>query len=295
MDIRKRPPNPKVKVANLEYSIPHNESKSTNILEEIIWSKNNEIEASKKKISLEDLKKQVSKLPISKDFYASLQKSENNPSIIAEIKKASPSKGIIRKDFKPIQIAEIYEEKGVSCISVLTDKSFFKGGFDVLARVRKHTSLPILCKDFIISPYQIFQARNSGADAILFIAAILNDQDLIYFKKIADSLGLQVLIEVHNLEELNRIIKLDRFQLIGINNRDLKTFQTNLEVTKNLSERFFRDVNSNKKILVSESGLKTKKDIEFVKKCGVRSVLIGESLMRSNNISDSLKELIIKS
>ena len=198
MEIRRRPPNPTVRVENLEYAVPHREAQAKNILEEIVWHKDIEIKNFKKIVSLEDLIKKIEKLPTPKDFYKNILESKIKPGVIAEIKKASPSKGVIRKDFNPENIAICYERLGASCISVLTDKRFFQGSYEILENVRKSTNLPLLCKDFIISAYQIYKARVSGADAILLIVAILSDDDLIYLKKIADNLKMSVLVEVHN-------------------------------------------------------------------------------------------------
>ena len=238
MEIRRRPPNPIVRVENLEYAVPHREAKAQNILEEIVWHKDIEIKNFKKIIPLEDLIKKIDKLPPPKDFCKSILNSEIKPGVIAEIKKASPSKGVIREDFKPVEIASCYERSGASCISVLTDKRFFQGSFEILQNVSKSTNLPLLCKDFIISAYQIYKARVFGADAILLIAAILRDDDLVYLKKIADNLKMTVLVEVHNANELERILKLESFGLIGINNRDLKTFKTDLKTSIELMSKY---------------------------------------------------------
>lgn len=292
MDIRRRPPNPTIKVDNLAYSIPHKDSEAKNILEEIVWYKDTEINNYKKIFSLEDLRKKLDKLPPTKGFFQNLCEANNKLGIIAEIKKASPSKGIIRKSFTPKEIAVSYEKSGASCISVLTDSKFFQGGFDILEDVRKVTKLPLLCKDFIISAYQVYKARVCGADAILLIAAILNDNDLVYLKKIADNLDMTVLIEVHNEVELERILKLERFNLIGINNRNLKTFQTNLDITINLMNKYREVIKDENIIFISESGIKTNKDLTLLKSCGVRGVLIGETLMSEKDIEHGFKKLI---
>ena len=162
MEIRRRPPNPTVRVENLEYAVPHREAQAKNILEEIVWHKDIEIKNFKKIVSLEDLIKKIEKLPTPKDFCKNILESKIKPGVIAEIKKASPSKGVIRKDFNPEKIAICYEGLGASCISVLTDKRFFQGSYEILETVRRSTNLPLLCKDFIISAYQIYKARVSG-------------------------------------------------------------------------------------------------------------------------------------
>ena len=292
MEIRRKPPNPKVRVENLEYAIPHEHSEAKNILEEIVWYKDIEITNFKKSLSLKDLIKLIDNIPSTKGFINSLITAKNHPAIIAEVKKASPSKGIIREDFNPKKIVSIYEKAGASCISVLTDKKFFQGGFEILKSLREYTDLPLLCKDFIISPYQVYKARVSGADAILLIAAILTDADLIYLKKIAEQLKMDVLVEVHNFEEMERILSLNSFKLIGINNRDLKTFQTDIKVSINLMNTYSDSINQNKVIFISESGIKTHEDLNNLKSHGIRGVLIGESLMKEEDIESAFKKLL---
>ena len=292
MEIRRKPPNPKVRVENLEYAIPHEDSEAKNILEEIVWYKDIEINNFKKSLSLSDLINQIDNLPSTKGFINGLIRSKNNPAVIAEVKKASPSKGVIREDFDPQKIVSIYERSGASCISVLTDKKFFQGGFEILKDVRAHTDLPLLCKDFIISPYQVYRARLFGADAILLIAAILNDSDLIYLKKIADQLNLDVLVEVHNHEEMDRVLSLNSFKLVGINNRDLRTFQTDLKVSFDLMNKY-SDYTTNKKVIfISESGIKNPEDLNNLKSHGIRGVLIGESFMKEKDIESAFKKLL---
>ena len=292
MEIRRKPPNPKVRVENLEYAIPHEDSEAKNILEEIVWYKDIEINNFKKSLSLNDLINQIDNLPSTKGFINGLIRSKNNPAVIAEVKKASPSKGVIREDFDPQKIVSIYERSGASCISVLTDKKFFQGGFEILKDVRAHTDLPLLCKDFIISPYQVYKARISGADAILLIAAILKDSDLIYLKKIADQLNLDVLVEVHNREEMDRVLSLNSFKLVGINNRDLKTFQTDLKVSFDLMNKYSDYTTHKKVIFISESGIKNPEDLNNLKSHGIRGVLIGESFMKEKDIESAFKKLL---
>ena len=291
MEIRRRPPNPTVRVENLEYAVPHREAQAKNILEEIVWHKDIEIKNFKKIISLEDLIKKIKNLPAPKDFYKNILESKIKPGVIAEIKKASPSKGVIRKDFNPEDIAICYEELGASCISVLTDKRFFQGSYEILETVRRSTNLPLLCKDFIISAYQIYKARVSGADAILLIAAILSDDDLIYLKKIADNLKMSVLVEVHNSNELERILKLKSFNLIGINNRDLKTFKTDLKTSKELMNTYADIFLKQNIIPISESGINCAEDLESLRSIGIMGVLIGETFMRETDIEQSFKKL----
>ncbi len=292
MEIRRRPPNPTVKVANLEYAIPHSESEPRNILEKIVWEKDREVELAKRRLPLDELKSQIALLPQPKDFLDALKRQSCLPAVIAEIKKASPSKGIIREDFDPVLIAKAYKAGGASCLSVLTDKTFFQGGFDVLIKVRQTVDLPILCKDFILAPYQIYQARAAGADAILLIAAILSNQDLNYLRKVACGLGLTVLVEVHDSSELERVLSLGSFPLVGINNRDLTTFKTDLSTTEVLSTNYDNLLKEQGVLLVSESGLSTRTDLDRVLAAGAHAVLVGESLMREGDICRGLVKLI---
>ena len=294
MEIRRRPPNPSIKVANLEYAIPHPDSKPKNILEEIVWEKDIEVEIARKKVPLEDLKKKIKDLPKTKDFLQALKNSKLKPALISEIKKASPSRGIIRDDFDARMIGKMYQEGGASCISVLTDKKFFKGGFDVLVEVRKEVTIPILCKDFILYPYQLYQARAAGADAALLIAAILSDSDLKYLSKVAETLDLKTLVEVHDSEELERVLNISTFKLIGINNRNLKSFKTDLEVTKNLADNFSKKIKEKSITLVSESGLFSREDLALVNSYGAHAVLVGEALISQKDILYGVKKLIGK-
>ena len=292
MEIRRRPPNPKVKVAHLEFAIPHEESEPRNILEKIVWEKDREVAIARERVSLDQLKKQVAELPATRDFLAALKATCRKPAVIAEVKKASPSKGVIREDFDPVAIARGYAAGGASCLSVLTDKQFFQGGFEVLVQVRQVVDLPLLCKDFILSPYQLYQARAAGADAALLIAAILSDADMAYLLKAARTLGLTVLVEVHDAAELERVLALDGVQLIGINNRDLATFHTDLATTEALTERYGEQIRAKGCLLVSESGLFTRNDLDRVQSAGADAVLVGESLMRQPDVTAALETLI---
>ncbi|MFN5464349.1 MAG: indole-3-glycerol phosphate synthase TrpC, partial [Cyanobacteriota bacterium] len=277
MEIRRRPPNPSVKVAHLEYGIPHPEEQPRHILEKIVWEKDREIAAARDRVSLEQLRGQVAKLPATRDFVAALKASCRKPAVIAEVKKASPSKGVIREDFDPVAIAKGYAAGGASCLSVLTDKTFFQGGFDVLVAVREAVELPLLCKEFILSPYQLYQARAAGADAALLIAAILDDKDLGYLLKVARSLGLAALVEVHDAAEMDRVLRLEGVQLIGINNRDLSTFHTDLATTEQLMAQYGDQIRATGALLVSESGLFSRDDLDRVVSAGADAVLVGEA------------------
>jgi len=292
MEIRRRPPNPKVRVAHLEYAVPHDEQEPRNILEKIVWAKDREIDAARERVPLENLRRQIAELPPTRDFIAALRSAPVLPAVIAEVKKASPSKGVIREEFDPVAIARAYAAGGASCLSVLTDKTFFQGGFDVLVEVRQAVDLPLLCKEFVLSPYQLFQARAAGADAVLLIAAILSDQDLQYLRKAAVSLGLDVLVEVHDAHELERVLTLGEFPLIGINNRDLTSFETDLMTTERLTEEFRPRLEQQQALLVSESGLFSRSDLDRVQAAGAGAVLVGEALMRQQDVQLALTTLI---
>ncbi|MCP4973682.1 MAG: indole-3-glycerol phosphate synthase TrpC [Prochlorococcus sp.] len=292
MEIRRRPPNPSIKVAQLEYSIPHEEAQPRNILEKILWEKDREVEVARQRVPLETLKSKIQDLPAPRNFIAALKKANVKPAVIAEVKKASPSKGVIREDFDPIAIARAYLEGGASCLSVLTEKNFFQGGFDVLVDVRKEVELPLLCKDFIFTPYQLYQARAAGADAALLIVKILSDQDLTYLSKVAASLSLTVLVEVHDADEMERVLNLGDFPLIGINNRDLTTFENDLGKTEQLINHFRARLQQQDVLLVSESGLFTRADLDRVQEAGAGAVLVGEALMRQSDVSAGLKKLV---
>ena len=292
MEIRRRPPNPSVKVAHLMYGIPHPEEEPRHILEKIVWEKDKEVAASRERVPLEKLKEQIADLPATRDFLAALRAGTPKPAVIAEIKKASPSKGVIREDFDPEAIAKGYAAGGASCLSVLTDKAFFQGGFEVLVQVRQVVDLPLLCKDFILSPYQLYQARAAGADAALLIAAILTDQDIAYLLKVARFLGLAVLVEVHDGAELDRVLALDGVTLVGINNRDLASFEVDLGTTASLLETHGERLRAKGILVVSESGLFQRDDLDRVQAAGAGAVLVGEALMRQADVTAALQGLI---
>ena len=292
MEFRRRPPNPKVKVLHLEYAIRHKESEPRHILEKIVWEKDREVAAARERVPLEKLKQQVADLPAPRDFSAALRAACRKPAVIAEIKKASPSKGVIREDFDPEALARAYAAGGASCLSVLTDRQFFQGGFEVLVQVRQVVDLPLLCKDFILSPYQLFQARAAGADAALLIAAILSDQDMAYLLKVARALGLTLLVEVHDATEMERVLALEGVQLIGINNRNLATFETDLATTEQLTASYGEQIRAKGCLLVSESGLASRDDLDRVQSAGADAVLVGEALMRQADVTAALETLI---
>ena len=292
MQIRRRPPNPSVNVAHLRYGIRHADDQPRHILEEIVWEKQRELNSAREKVSLEDLRRQVADLPAPLDFKSALRSSCRKPAVIAEIKKASPSKGVIREDFDPVAIAQGYAAGGASCLSVLTDRKFFQGGFEVLVEVRQAVALPLLCKDFILSPYQLYQARAAGADAALLIAAILSDQDLIYLLKVVRILGMAALVEVHDAGEMERVLALKGVDFVGINNRDLTSFSTDLATTERLMDHFKVALEQRNCVLVSESGLFDRADLDRVMDAGADAVLVGEALMRQGDVISALETLI---
>ena len=231
----------------------------------------------------EELQAEARKAPPVRDFKSSITTGDVN--IIAEVKRASPSKGIIRKDYDPAGLAAIYEENGASAVSVLTEERFFQGSLSHLSEVRGAVGLPLLRKDFIVAPYQVFEARAAGADAILLIVAALDDAKLTELFNISTSLDMAVLVEVHTAGELRRALKAGA-EIIGINNRDLKTFTTDLSTTIEL----VKDISA-PTVVVSESGINTASDISKLRGAGVHSFLIGEAFLREDDPASKLREL----
>lgn len=291
MQIRRRNPNPKINSGEVVYQSDIPDCEPNNILEEIVWYKEIEVARMRDRLPLLQLRPQVKDAAPPKDFLAALRNGKTDPALIAEVKKASPSKGIIKADFDPVAIAKAYEQGGASCLSVLTDEKFFQGGFDNLSLVRQSVDLPLLCKEFIIYPYQMYLARIKGADAVLLIAAILEDQDLSYFVKIAKSLNMTPLIEVHTLEELDRVLKIDGVELIGINNRNLEDFSVSLSTTKDIFAARKETLEQRSILVVSESGLHTPEDLSTVRQAGAKAVLIGESLVKQDDIKKAVSNL----
>lgn len=254
------------------------------ILDRIVKYKKIKVGEEKKVTSLDNILHSMEDCDKRRDFKESF-KDKKSMGIIAEVKKASPSKGIIKESFNPTEIAKAYSLNNAQAISVLTEDRFFKGRRDYLNQVRRVTSAPLLRKDFIIDSYQIYQSKVLGADAILLIAAILSKKELIEFKRIAEDIGLQCLVEVHDRFQLEAALEAES-EIIGINNRDLKTFKTSLATTENLIKYIPKS-----KIVISESGIDTRHDMEFLQSLGVKGVLIGESFMRAKSIDDKFKEL----
>lgn len=256
------------------------------ILDRILAHKLVEVDAAKEKIPLQLLEQRCSALPRCRGFERRLRDvAETGTAIIAEVKKGSPSKGVIREDFTPLEIAQGYAEAGAACLSVLTDSRFFLGSLDNLDIITQNVDLPVLRKDFVIDPYQIYEARVHGADAVLLIAAALKSDQLLEYHALAQTLGLDVLIEVHNLAELEMVLQVP-CTMVGINNRCLDSFVTDLHVTERLIPHLSSDI-----LVVSESGINTRTDIETLQGAGARAFLVGESLMREHDFRAKLREL----
>ena len=257
------------------------------ILKKIIARKKIEIEECRNNISLDDMiAKSKYGLP-TRGFYEALNnKSKRKESaVIAEIKKASPSRGVLRKDFNPIDIAKSYESGGATCLSILTDKDFFKGDNQYLIDAREAVNIPVLRKDFIIDPYQIYEARAINADCILLIASCLNDIQLKNLSDLAIELSMDVLVEVHDLDELKRALKLN-LPMVGINNRNLRTFEVSLQTTIDL----LKEINDNS-LVITESGILTKQDVELMRVNEIYGYLVGEAFMRQDNPGKALQEI----
>ena len=276
-----------------DYPIATPDTEPRHILEKIVWQKEREIAQMQASLSFSELKTQVESMSPAKNFLSALQHSNNHPSLIAEVKKASPSKGIIRADFDPINIARAYERAGADCLSVLTDRAFFQGSFDNLRLVRGSVSLPLLCKEFIIDPYQIYLARATGADAVLLIVAILSDRDLQDFLDTIHSLGMTALVEVHTAAELDRALSLSGLRLLGINNRNLENFTVDLKTTEQLIQQQ-QQIESKGITVVSESGFMKRADLERVDRAGARAVLIGESLVKQPDLELAVRKILAR-
>jgi indole-3-glycerol phosphate synthase len=291
MKIRRRPPSSSITISHLEYQIEVDGDRPEHILEEIVWFKEREVSLLREKKPLDTLQKQVAELSAPLDFLGALKQGKTAPAVIAEVKKASPSKGVIREDFDPVTIGTAYQHGGASCLSVLTDRKFFQGSFENLQNVRQAVDLPLLCKEFIIYPYQIYYARAHGADAVLLIAAILEDKDLKYFLKIVRALGMTALVEVHTAEEFDRVLALEGVELIGINNRNLADFSVDLENTCTLMAARQAQLAERGILVASESGIHTAEDLKKVANAGVNAVLIGESLIKQDDPGQAIVDL----
>lgn len=257
------------------------------ILQRILATKQQEINARQQKVSIDDLQQQAHHVSPSRGFVAALRRrvEQGGSGVIAEIKKASPSKGVIREDFNVVEIARSYEAGGASCLSVLTDHEYFQGHEVFLTQARSACTLPVIRKDFIVDPYQVVEARAIGADCILLIVAALDDDALSELHAQARSLGMDVLVEVHDREELERALRLD-LELVGINNRDLRTFDTRLETTIELLKLIPAGC-----MVVTESGIHTRDDVALMRQHDVHAFLVGEAFMRKPDPGAELKEL----
>lgn len=259
--------------------------KKTDILKEIVQKKKEKILLARQQLPEDDLKSRVQGLAPTRPFIEAIHKPRTI-SLIAEIKKASPSRGIIRQNFDHQEIAKAYQEAGVQAISVLTEEDYFGGNISYLSEVKNLVAVPLLRKDFILEPYQIYESRLYGADAILLIADILTKDKLTELMQIADGLGLDYLVEVHDERELKKVLNL-KVPLIGINNRDLHTLEVDFKTTEKLFPLIPKD-----KVVVVESGIKSYQDVLFLKILGVHAVLIGEAFMEANDIKQKIEEIM---
>jgi indole-3-glycerol phosphate synthase len=259
----------------------------SDILKKIVAVKHEEISLASRKKSLALVRADAESRVLTRDFVGAMrQKMANNQAaVIAEIKKASPSKGVLRADFIPADIAQSYAEHGAACLSVLTDTQFFQGSVDYLKQARASCDLPVLRKDFMVDPYQVYEARVMGADCILLIAACLDDAQMKDLEAIASSLDMAVLVEVHDAEELNRALKLTT-PLVGINNRNLRTFEVSLDTTLGM----LKDVPTDR-ILVTESGILSTADVQKMRDAHVNAFLVGEAFMRAPDPGQALADL----
>ena len=256
-----------------------------NVLDKIVEKKWQEVEAAKERISVESLREQLATAPPVRDFFAAIE-SDPHVSLIAEVKKASPSKGLIRADFHPVEIAKTYELFGATCISVLTDESFFQGHLDYLRDVRQAVRIPVLRKDFILDSYQLVEARVAGADAVLLIAECLDDCNLRKLHNEAIELGMTPLVEFYEPANCIRVLEAGA-TLIGINNRDLRTFETDLQHTVRLRKEIPDDC-----LVVGESCIHSHQDLQLLAAANVNAILVGEHLMSNVDIGQAVTNLL---
>jgi indole-3-glycerol phosphate synthase len=254
-------------------------------LDKIVVSKRREIEAAKAAVPEAKVRAAAEAAPAARDFFGALA-APGSVKLIAEVKKASPSAGVIRADFNPVEIARIYERHGATCLSVLTDEPFFQGKLDYLRDIRVAVKVPLLRKDFILNKYQVYEARAAGADAVLLIAECLDDCNLRALHNEIVALGMTPLVELYDPENLQRVLDAGA-TLVGVNNRDLRTFKTDLEHTMRLRERVPEEC-----VLVAESGIRTRADVERLEAAGVNAILVGETLMANPDIGAAVDELL---
>nr|AYC63473.1 indole-3-glycerol phosphate synthase [Scoparia dulcis] len=299
--IRRRPPTgpPLHYVGPFEFRLQNEGNTPRNILEEIVWNKHVEVSQLKEKKPLVMLKNQLENAPPTRDFIGAIKAANVRtgfPGLIAEVKKASPSRGVLRQEFDPVQIAKAYEKGGAACLSVLTDEKYFQGSFANLEAIRRSgVQCPLLCKEFVIDAWQLYYARAKGADAVLLIAAVLPDLDIKYMTKICKLLGLAALVEVHDEREMDRVLGIDGIELVGINNRDLETFKVDITNTKKLLEGERGERIRQKGItVVGESALFTPADIAYVQEAGCKAVLVGESIVKQEDPAAGITQLFGK-
>jgi indole-3-glycerol phosphate synthase len=259
----------------------------SDILQKIVAVKHEEVAAGLKRKSLAAMREDAESRVLTRDFEGALRAkmAAGKAAVIAEVKKASPSKGVLREDFIPADIAQSYAEHGAACLSVLTDQTFFQGCNDYLKQARASCDLPVLRKDFMVDPYQVFEARAIGADCILLIAACLSDAQMAELEAVARHLGMAVLVEVHDGAELARALRL-KTPLLGINNRNLRTFEVSLETTLDLQAQVTAD-----KLLITESGILNANDVARMRAAGVHAFLVGEAFMRAPDPGQALAAL----
>ncbi|KAI3753512.1 hypothetical protein L2E82_25567 [Cichorium intybus] len=299
--IRRQPPTdpPLHYVGPFEFRLQNEENTPRNILEEIVWNKHVEVTQMKEKVTIDSLKKALESAHPPRHFIGALKASylrTGFPGLIAEVKKASPSRGVLREDFDPVEVAKAYEKGGAACLSVLTDAKYFQGCFENLEAIRNAgVQCPLLCKEFIVDAWQLYYARTKGADAVLLIAAVLPDLDIKYMLKICKMIGLTALVEVHDENEMDRMLAIDGIQLIGINNRNLETFKVDISNTKKLLEgERGEKIRQKDIIVVGESGLFTPADIAYVQEAGVKAILVGESIVKQKDPTQGIRQLFGK-
>ncbi|CAL5224821.1 g7571 [Coccomyxa viridis] len=301
--IRRRAPEglPDQPCGAMQFVVPQSEdNKPRNILEEIVWWKAVEIARMKERLPLARLMMQLKAAQPARDFIGALRGAQariGKPGLIAEVKKASPSRGVIQPNFDPVRIAQAYEAGGAACLSVLTDAKYFQGSFEYLQQIRAAgVGTPLLCKEFIVEAYQLFKARASGADAVLLIAAVLPNADLAYLVKASAKCSLQVLVEVHSVAELERVLKLEldpERVMLGINNRDLQTFEVDLQNNQRIMDSSAgKEVQKRGFLMAGESGIFTPEHVAFVQQTGCGAILVGESLVKEGDPEQAVKKLL---
>ena len=263
----------------------------SDILTRILTTKQQEVAAAQAALPLAELRARAAAMPPPRGFVQAMraQHSQGRAALIAEIKKASPSKGLIRPNFHPEQLARAYEAAGAACLSVLTDEPYFQGSAGYLKTARAAVSLPVLRKDFMVNAYQIYQSRAMGADAVLLIAAALSQTQLEEFEGIAHELGMAVLLELHHADELEKCRRLTT-PLRGVNNRNLRTFEVSLQQTLDL----LPEITGEGRIVITESGIRSREDVQFMRSHGVHSFLIGETFMRADDVGAEVKKLFAR-